>query len=609
MNNIFSWDEMVSASSIRNYMLKDTLSDWLKYYRIVDVHKLHKSKNVFTKTIRKPKNKNNVFLNYIMEQGNKFEQKVYEELKEKYNCIKVADSFEARSVDKFNETIECMRKGYDIIYQGVFHSYKNKLYGCPDLIVRSDKLKQIFNCDVVDADKSSFNNYQDKNNQNDKDYHYVIIDIKHSSITMAANKINIINSSNIPAYKGQVYIYNKILGEIQGYEPRYGYILGKKYEFKNYDDYNYLNNLAVIDFNDYDKKYIDEVNKAIEWIHRMRTEGKNWKLLPLPSVPELYPNMKVSNNSNIKEKINNEIGEITGIWNCGIKNRENCHKRKIFTWKDENCNSETLGFKKSKRAKIVDNIININRSKRNDINLDELFAYDWDNFSENKKEFYLDFETIDKNMNNLTGKTNQIIFMIGIGWEENGNWVFKTFYLRELTNRDERLMLNDFFSFIREKEKEFNKEAILLHWTKAEPQFLKKSCAKYNMNFSYDSIKFFDLYDLFVDNFISIKGCFNFSLKSVARAMYDNNMINTLWDKDNECSNGLNAMFYALEYYNNISNGSNNNTSNGANYNTSNGANYNIMKNIINYNEIDCKVMYEILKFLRSNYYSVHTHN
>ena len=35
MNNIFSWDEMVSASSIRNYMLKDTLSDWLKYYRIV----------------------------------------------------------------------------------------------------------------------------------------------------------------------------------------------------------------------------------------------------------------------------------------------------------------------------------------------------------------------------------------------------------------------------------------------------------------------------------------------------------------------------------------------------------------------------------------------
>ena len=57
------------------------------------------------------------------------------------------------------------------------------------------------------------------------------------------------------------------------------------------------------------------------------------------------------------------------------------------------------------------------------------------------------------------------------------------------------------------------------------------------------------MYDLFVDNFISVKGCFNYSLKSVARAMYDNSMIDTLWDKDNVCSNGLNAMYYANEYY------------------------------------------------------------
>ena len=79
---------------------------------------------------------------------------------------------------------------------------------------------------------------------------------------MAANGINIINSNHIPAYKGQIYIYNKILGEIQNYEPRYGYILGKKYEFKNYDNYDYLSQLAVIDYYDYDEKYVEEVNKA-----------------------------------------------------------------------------------------------------------------------------------------------------------------------------------------------------------------------------------------------------------------------------------------------------------------------------------------------------------
>lgn len=571
MENNISWDKMISASSVRNYLLKDTLSDWLKYYHIVDVHKIHK-KNVFTKTVKKPRNNNNVFLNYIMEQGNKFEEMVYNELKEKYNCIKVAESYEARDVDKFKYTIECMKNGYDIIYQGVFHSYKHKLYGCPDLLVRSDKLKDIFNCDIVEDFKSSRLNLN---------YHYVVIDIKHSSISMAANGVNIINSNQIPAYKGQVYIYNKILGEIQDYEPHYGYILGKKYEFKNYDNYDYLNTLAVIDFEDYDKKYVDEVNKAIKWLLRVREEGSNWKLLPLPSVPELYPNMKVNNFNNIKEKLNNEIGEITGIWNCGVKNRENCHKRKIFTWKDEKCNSETLGFKKSKRAKIIDNIINVNRNN-DKIYLDELYAYDWDNFNENKKEFYLDFETVDENMSNLTGKSNQYIFMIGIGWEENNEWKFKCFYLENLSNRDERNMLNDFSLFLKKKEEQFNQESILLHWTKAEPMFLKKSCSKYNLNFKFNEVKFFDLYDLFVDNFISIKGCFNYSLKNVARAMYENNMINTLWDKENVCSNGLNAMYYANEYYK--------------------GNNKDIMKYIINYNEIDCKVMYEILKYLRKSY-------
>lgn len=576
MNNNICWEKMVSASSIRNFLLKDTLSDWLKYYHIIDVNQTYPRKNIFTKTIRKHKNKNNAFLNFIMDQGNEFEKLVYEKLSNKYNCIKVAESYQARDVKKFEYTIECMKKGYDIIYQSVFHDYKNNLYGCPDLLVRSDKIKEIFNCEYVDDFKSS---------KLGLDYHYVVIDIKHSTISMAANGINITNGNQIPAYKGQIYVYNKILGEIQGYEPRYGYILGKRYEFKNYDICDFMNKIAVIDFLDYDKKYIDEVQDAIKWIIRVRDDGKNWKLLPRPSIPELYPNMKVNNFSNIKEKLNNEIGEITGIWNCSIKNRENCHKRKIYSWKDEDCNSETLGFKKSKRAKIVDNIIDINRNESKNINLDELFAYNWDNFSENKKEFYLDFETVDKNMNKLTGKSDQFIFMIGIGWEDKGKWMFKCFHLDNLTNRDERNMLYDFFKFLKDKEKEYKSESVLIHWTKAEPQFLKRSCEKYNMNLNYKNVQFFDMYDLFVDNFISIKGCFNYSLKNVARSMFNNRMIDTSWDKDNVCSNGLNAMYYALQYYNKKED-------------------FNIMKSIINYNEIDCNVMYDILKYIRLEYYN-----
>ena len=38
---IVNWNEMISASSVRNYMLDDPLIDWLKYYSIDNINTLH----------------------------------------------------------------------------------------------------------------------------------------------------------------------------------------------------------------------------------------------------------------------------------------------------------------------------------------------------------------------------------------------------------------------------------------------------------------------------------------------------------------------------------------------------------------------------------------
>ena len=41
-----------------------------------------------------------------------------------------------------------------------------------------------------------------------------------------------------------------------------------------------------------------------------------------------------------------------------------------------------------------------------------------------------------------------------------------------------------------------------------------------------------------------IKGVISgYSLKTIAKCMYDNKMINTIWDDNDICSNGLEAMF------------------------------------------------------------------
>ena len=42
-----------------------------------------------------------------------------------------------------------MEKGTEIIYQGVLCDFENKVFGVPDLIVRSDYINKIFNEIVI----------------------------------------------------------------------------------------------------------------------------------------------------------------------------------------------------------------------------------------------------------------------------------------------------------------------------------------------------------------------------------------------------------------------------------------------------------------------------
>ena len=62
--------------------------------------------------------------------------------------------------------------------------------------------------------------------------------------------------------------------------------------------------------------------------------------------------------------------------------------------------------------------------------------------------------------------------------------------------------------------------------------------------------------------------------------MYNHKMIHSKWNDDGP-SDGLNAMFEAINYYQDTSKPEK-------------------FEKIIRYNEIDCKVMWDIVKYLRS---------
>jgi hypothetical protein len=589
--NHTNWNTMISASSIRNYMLDDPLLDWLKYYSITDINgspsnyktNMLNKNNYTNNNYTNNNSNNNNYTNFIMEQGILFEEKVLEYLMDNFNVVNVGTSNNAQSYDKYIETINYMKQGIDIIYQGVLHDYDLKLYGVPDLLVRSDKFNTIFNKNIkIPLAKSIINNKTCK-------YYYLVVDIKHSTLNLNSDQTFIKNNNSILAYKGQICIYNMILNKIQNYNSKYGFILSKKIVYtKNkytFIETDFTKNIGTINLNDNQLK--NKVLKGIDWIRRMRNYGHNWKLLPKPSVSELYPNMKNDKDGyyrKLKNVLADRIHEITNIWWCGYEKRCISHSKKIYKWSDHRLNSDILCINNNNIKTMIDSILEVNRNN-NKINIGNLRNdLTWKNTNTNTVEFYIDFETLNNDIGQLGVDIDEkdIIFMVCIGWEQNNEFNHKTFYVNEADHESEYNMINNMWEFINNKLQELNKtKYIFIHWTNAEINFYNKFLKK-NNNILNPFISF-DLYKLFINNKIVVKGAFNFSLKSIANAMFKNNFISTCWDSNSICSNGLEAMLLAYKYYKTKEN-------------------KNVLNDIIRYNMIDCKVMYEILLYLRNNY-------
>lgn len=592
-----NWKEMVSASSTRNYLLNDTLADWLKEYNITSLNDVPKSKTTNSTGKVRYKCQNSV-LEYIFEQGNNFESDIIYYLSKNYNLEQVADTnnlkFQVREYEMYLKTLEKMNRGVDLIYQGVLWDLDNKTFGCPDLLVRSDKIPVIFNSDLIEPEEVN-----KKAKYLNGNYHYRVIDVKKSVLTFNADGKTLRNEKSIPAYKGQICVYNNALKYMTGYLAPKGYILGTqwKYTSKGQDYYggNCLKKLGIIDYANRDFHYYEKTKNACLWLKRLREEGHKWKIYPKPSIPELYPNMinqREDGYLRLKKELAEKISEITNVWMCGVIQRNNAFSNKIYSWRDQDCTSDILfgkAKKKSKRREIVDKILNINRSKLEIISPKRIQfdEFKWKTEEDNCVDFFIDFETLNSNMNDVNLLSNnfdseQKVFLVGIGYmDQNKNWEFKYFLAEDTSLKSEKKVFDDFWNFVNKKCG--TKKSKFYHWTGAEPISYRKLLKRHNN--IWPEINFVDLYKIFYKEPVVINGALSFSLKSVARALYKHDLIETCWNDSNPCQNGFFAMILATRAYKKSSK-----------------SRSPIFDDIIKYNEIDCKVLWEILVYLRENH-------
>src|SRR3990167_3071503 len=497
-----------------------------------------------------------------------------------------------------------MKAGVPIIYRGVLHDPKKKTYGIPDLIVRSDWINNLVKTPVLSKTQMRF-----PSPILGERYHYLIVDIKFTTLALRADGTHLLNSASFPAYKVQLNIYNRALSQLQGCTPDNVYILGRGWRYTSkgevYSSNDCFDKLGIIDYAEVDRDFLDKTDDAVNWIRECRKpEAADWNIFDYPlHREELYPNMCNYHDHpwhDMKRDIAEKTKELTVLWMVGPKNRKIGLENGICQWTDPDCIAANLGINGEKIGRILNCVIDINKDTCRDLIRPKIIEddlNDWKNKGD--IEFFVDFETTNGAMSSIKklpfSDTKTIIYMIGVGYinPTNGKWKYVNFTVDRLTYEEEERICNKFSSFIKEKAEEFNVEnPKCVHWSRAEDHMWTGAVDRHepiSERWNGEDWDWLDLMEVFKTEPIVIKGCFSFSLKDVAKNMKKHGFISTLWDHKSSCVDGQSAMIIARKAHkmakkDNISM-----------------IQIGIIKEAIKYNEVDVKVMYEIITYLRNN--------
>lgn len=680
-NNMLCW---VSATKTKNYLLGDHCVDWLNmYYDKFGLTSAQLSES--DQKIAKSFIKDASHLNILLEGGNTFEKKVYDELKDIYknDFVIVFDESDMKTYREEHQTDgglnfirngcervrELMLKGVPIIAQAPLINDNNHTFGIADILIRSDYLSTFFKLFEPDnnihvqapllskSTSTSTSTSKSKKSRLNNGYHYRVIDCKWTTMVLCVDGVTLRNEGYFPAYKGQLAVYTACLEQLQGYIPTVAYIMAKAWKIDKanvlkdqetqYRGYSAFDRPGVIDYTGRDAIYLEKTKNAVMWVQKIMTDGSNWRYhQDAPSVFEMYPNMTKTFNpmyDKIKSTIAHRYKDPTLVWYVGADHRKNAHAKGVTSLDDDRCTASLMGINNA-RSRIIDAIIDINRSSQVNDLIRPLCIQnhmgDWQNAK--TLDYYVDFETINYNLyahpedmdinNSYNG--SEVTFMIGFGFDHNPHidthalleslndnnntqykfihnhdittgWEFVCIYLVQFKVQHEMEIFRFFFDFILARS-EIHKlvhnlttaEEIsrLFHWTGAEIRFINKAITRIlsdeNTQLS-NLIKTFqqhsmwvDMYKVFESEPIVVKGSYRFKLKHVGNAFHSHGLIDTKWD-DGKMSDGFKAMLEAIKLYR---------------ANPLITHEHDMYKEIIDYNEIDCRVMWEIVNYLRDNH-------
>lgn len=583
------WLDWVASGQTRNWCRNDLLLDWLDEYPMV---------HGFARDDQVPGYDETFDLGrFLMRQGRAFEKAVLADLAERWQVVRITHRpDEARLLSAATATHEAMQAGVPIIAAGVLRDPQLRMFGVVDLLVRSDVLGQLspgaFVGDPLELAAIGLLHGR----------HYRVVDVKFRTLDLLKTGGLSTSPSDLDTL-AQAWVYNEALGRIQGYTPPASYVAGRAWKQGDERGNKCWERLARVPHDTLVRgrglDLRETAQQAAAWVRRVRTEGAEWRVLPLPSVPELWPNMKADQDGpwhDAKAKIGVALADLTLLPRVNMTHRARAHDAGVTRWDDPRVSSELLGISSEKEAAIVDAVLAVNRPGGDTVRPQRMVTgtQEWRQRAE--VEAFVDFEflqDLDDDFAAFPRKGGQsVIFQIGCGTYRGGEWSFRQFTVDELSLAAEAKMIDDWLAHLHALATEAGRDVTasrLVHWSPAETSNFERAYDNARVRHpdrDWPVLSWFDLLREVVQaEPLVVRGAFSFSLKPIARSLHALGHIQTHWGEG--LADGAGAMAGAW------------NAAIEAKRKGVTLGEIEVMGEIARYNEVDCRVMAEILDYLR----------
>ncbi len=530
---------------LKNHILNDSLNDWFDKLQKYN-HYIPDQPNDFSIELDKQKDEYQKHFMNILESN--------------YSHLILKDQNQ-------EQVLYHLKKGsQSIFYNSQLYHKDYNVHVQPDLIIHREIFRMIF--PEIEDDLPE----------------YIVFDILYTILHFTSDQKNILNQGNIYYYKCKIALATRCITN-----NSFGYFIGKEYRHKN----TILEKKKTIGKFMICEEYLDTIQNSIEWLKKLNRNYDEWVILPKPSTKELYPNMNIKSGKWVteKKKLADEIHEITLVWNISYKKRCILLDKGITRWSDPVLLSNIYPYqiKENQRGLIQDKMIEINKQTELLITPRKIKNLDFiKKIKDQSNSIILDIESVislDENESYFeTVATNNEkqpkLCIIGTILNKEP-YLFKDFTIKYLTNEEEKKIILYWVDYL---HKQFQQEPIqVYHWGNAEKIYIQYMKDKYP-DINYPQFNCIDLLVNFKQEPISIQGCFGYGLKEIVKQLYNFNLIENEWKDDID---GLNAMIQIIQ------------TSEEAQLKKIPIKRYSVIKKIIYYNYMDCRVIVDILKLLK----------